>query len=169
MSGVDRDDRGPARRLSALAAHTFKARVAAADYAAIIQAVPFAYFLGLQIVDDGPERRYVMPYRDAHIGNATKPALHGGTVAGVLEIAMQVETLISQTQPRLPDPVDFTIDYWRSAGAADCHVVARVIRAGRSIAQAQAECWQADRERPVAFARCAFVLRAAAADAPDSD
>lgn len=147
------------RSLPSAVVHRLRDAQAARDYQALIDAIPFARFLGLGIVDEDETRRYVMPYRDTHIGNAAKPALHGGTVAGLLEIAMQLETLISQTQPRLPDPVDFTIDYWRSAGPADCHVVARVIRVGRAIAQVQAECWQADRARPVAFARGDFVLR----------
>lgn len=163
MSGTRPD---PDRRLSREAARKLRDAQDAGDYETLIAAIPFARFLSLRIVDDGELRRYVMPYRDAHIGNAAKPALHGGTVAGVLELAMQLETLISQTQPRLPDPVDFTIDYWRSAGPADCHVAARVIRVGRAIAQVQAECWQADRARPVAFARGGFVMRARDPDGP---
>lgn len=152
------------RTLSNAAARRLHDARVSGDYETLVQAIPFARFLGLRIVDAGAGRHYVMPYRAAHIGNATKPALHGGTVAGVLELAMQLETLISQTQPRLPDPVDFTIDYWRSAGPADCHVEARVIRVGRAVAQVQAECWQDDRQRPVAFARCGFVMRAADLD-----
>ncbi|MES1936882.1 PaaI family thioesterase [Salinisphaera hydrothermalis] len=152
---------GADRTLSDAAARRLHDARVGGDYEGLIAAIPFARFLGLRIVDAGPVRHYVMPYRDSHIGNAAKPALHGGTVAGVLELAMQLETLISQTQPRLPDPVDFTIDYWRSAGPADCFVEARVIRVGRAVAQVQAECWQDDRQRPVAFARCDFVMRAA--------
>ncbi|HET7314605.1 PaaI family thioesterase [Salinisphaera sp.] len=155
------------RSLSGTAARRLRDARARGDYKALIDAIPFARFLGLAVVDEGDARRYVMPYRDTHVGNAAKPALHGGTVAGVLELAMQLETLISQTQPRLPDPVDFTIDYWRAAELADCHVAARVIRAGRAIAQVQAECWQGDRGRPIAFARGDFVLRAAEASALD--
>ncbi|MGN8198702.1 PaaI family thioesterase [Salinisphaera sp. RV14] len=154
----------PDRSLSDAAARRLRDARVTGDYETLLEAIPFARFLGLRVVDDGAACRYVMPYRDVHIGNAAKPALHGGTVASVLELAMQLETLISQTQPRLPDPVDFTIDYWRAAGPADCHVAARVIRAGRAVAQVQAECWQDDRERPVAFARCNFIMRAPAPD-----
>lgn len=161
---MSRSNADPDRSLSEAAARRLRDARVTGDYETLVDAIPFARFLGLRIVDEGDARRYVMPYRDEHIGNATKPALHGGTVAGVLELAMQLETLISQTQPRLPDPVDFTIDYWRSAGPADCHVAARVIRVGRAVAQVQAECWQDDRERPVAFARCGFVMRAAELD-----
>lgn len=131
------------------------------DYAGAIAAIPYAYYLDLRCEagDNDGERVYRMPYRHDLIGNGRKPALHGGTLAGLLELAMQLEVLIVETQARLPYPVDFSIDYWRSAGPADCHCSCRLIRSGRRIAQVQAECWQADRARPVAFARADFLLR----------
>ncbi|RJS92583.1 PaaI family thioesterase [Salinisphaera sp. Q1T1-3] len=130
----------------------------------MIAAVPYARYLGLIVRTDAPGRRaYVMPYRDAHIGNASLPALHGGTLAALLELAMQFEALIDTPAPRLPDPVDFTIDYWRSAGPAECIASARLIRAGRHVAQVQAQCWQDNPDRPIAFARATFVLREASA------
>ncbi|MDA3920756.1 MAG: PaaI family thioesterase [Salinisphaera sp.] len=140
------------------------AAVAAGDYARLVAAIPYAEFLGLRVEIDAAdarasERIYVMAYRDELVGNAQLPALHGGTVAGLLEMAMQLEVLIAESEQRLPYPVDFTIDYWRSAGPADCRVACRLIRSGRHIAQVQAECWQADRERPIAFARADFLLR----------
>ena len=133
-------------------------------YAALVDAIPYAGFLGLCIVSDtdnspADERIYSMPYRDAHIGNANLPALHGGTVAGLLELAMQLEVLIVEAEQRLPYPVDFTIDYWRSAKPVACYVSCRLIRSGRHIAQVQAECWQAERSEPIAFARADFLLR----------
>lgn len=137
------------------------AALAGPDYQALIAAVPYAGFLGLSIEADPQtaERRYRMAYRKSHIGNAVLPALHGGTLAGALELSMQFEALIAVPGKRLPDPVDFTIDYWRSAGPADCWIAVRCVRSGRRIAQLQAECWQTDRLRPVAFARTAVVLR----------
>lgn len=141
------------------------AAVARGDYAALVAGIPYATYLGLVVEPrDAAARDYRMPFRDALIGNARKPALHGGTVAGFLELSMQLEVLISQDQQRLPYPVDFSIDYWRSAGPVDCVSRCRLIRSGRRIAQVQAECWQDDPQRPVAFARADFLLRA-----PDED
>lgn len=136
----------------------------AGDYSALVSAIPYAVFLGISVETDAADARdgqriYCMAYRDSHVGNANLPALHGGTVAGLLELAMQLEVLIVESEQRLPYPVDFTVDYWRSAKPADCRVACRLIRSGRHIAQVQAECWQAERSSPIAFARADFLLR----------
>jgi uncharacterized protein (TIGR00369 family) len=132
------------------------------DSSDLVAAIPYAAYLDIRIeqADDGEARVYRMPYRDDLIGSPRLPALHGGTVASLLELAMQFEVLIAEAQTRLPYPVDFSIDYWRSAAAADCWCRCRLICSGRRIAQVQAECWQEDRERPIAFARADFLLRA---------
>lgn len=151
--------------MSDIAAHLRAA--AAGDLDALVACIPYAVYLGIDVVgvepgdDAARERRYRMPFRDDLIGNPRLPALHGGTVAGFLELAMQLEVLISQDQQRIPYSVDFAIDYWRAAGPHDCFASCRLIRSGRRIAQVQAECWQHERDRPVAFARADFLLRAA--------
>ena len=131
-------------------------------------AIPYAAYLDLRIeqADEAQARIYRMPYRDELIGSPRLPALHGGTVASLLELAMQFEVLIAEAQTRIPYPVDFSIDYWRSAAAADCLCRCRLIRSGRRIAQVQAECWQDDPDRPIAFARADFLLRAVEGDNP---
>lgn len=137
------------------------------DFDRLVAGIPYANFLGLRIEtghDDG-KRLYRMPFREELIGNHRKPALHGGTVAGLLELAMQLEVLIAEDQQRLPYPVDFSVDYWRSAADRDCVAGCRLIRSGRRVAQVQAECWQDDRDKPVAFARGDFLLRPANGEA----
>ena len=134
----------------------------------LVAAIPYAAYLDLRIeqADEAQARVYRMPYRDELIGSPRLPALHGGTVASLLELAMQFEVLIAEAQTRIPYPVDFSIDYWRSAAAADCLCRCRLIRSGRRIAQVQAECWQDDPDRPIAFARADFLLRAVEGDNP---
>jgi uncharacterized protein (TIGR00369 family) len=140
----------------------------AAIHEDLVAAIPYAAYLDLRIeqADEAQARVYRMPYRDELIGSPRLPALHGGTVASLLELAMQFEVLIAEAQTRIPYPVDFSIDYWRSAAAADCLCRCRLIRSGRRIAQVQAECWQDDPDRPIAFARADFLLRAVEGDNP---
>ncbi|MES1924093.1 PaaI family thioesterase [Salinisphaera sp. T31B1] len=146
---------------------TLRAALDAGDHTAVVQAIPYARYLGLSVETEAAARFYRLPFRHDLIGNARKGALHGGTVAGLLELAMQLEVLIVEAQLRLPYPVDFSIDYWRSAAARDCLCRCRLIRSGRRIAQVQAECWQDDAERPIAFARADFLLRAVDESGPD--
>ena len=149
-------------------AETLREALAAQDYSRVIAAIPYARYLGLEIAVEGEIRTYRMPFRADLIGSTKLGALHGGTVAGLLELAMQLEVLICETQLRLPYPVDFSVDYWRSAASQDLFCRCRLIRSGRRIAQVQAECWQDDADRPVAFARADFLLRALDGPAPDS-
>jgi len=142
------------------AAKTLRKAIEAGDYPAVVAAIPYATYLGLTVAGDGDARIYRMPFRDDLIGSTRLGALHGGTVAGLLEVSMQLEVLIAETQPRLPYPVDFSVDYWRSAASVDTYCRCRLIRSGRRIAQVQAECWQDDPDKPVAFARADFLLRA---------
>lgn len=139
------------------------------DHAALVQAVPYAAYLDMRIGQSEDGRRYRLPFRPDFIGSGRLQALHGGAVAAFLELAMQFDVLISQGQQRVPYPVDFSIDYWRSAQAQDTIAGCRLIRQGRRIAQVQAECWQADRDKPVAFARADFLLQDVSQDADPID
>jgi uncharacterized protein (TIGR00369 family) len=138
-------------------------RIAAAlkrgDYGTMIEAVPYAAYLGISVESDDAERRYRMAYRDDLVGNAHLGALHGGVVAGFLEQAALFEALVSQSQRRIPRVIDFGVDYLRSARSQDLFAACRVVREGRRVAQVRAEAWQRDRERPVAAARAVFLLQ----------
>lgn len=135
------------------------AAIAAGDYDSLVAAVPYAVFLGVAIEAVEGERRHRLPFREDLIGNGRIRALHGGAVAGFLESAALFEVLISQSQRRIPRVVDFGVDYLRSGRPEDTFASCRVLRHGRRVAQVQAEAWQSDRDRPIAFVRADFVLR----------
>lgn len=144
--------------MSAAAYDAISSAVAAADYARLVRAIPYAAYLGMAIADVDGERRYRLPFRDDLIGNVRRQALHGGAVAGFLESVALLEVLISQEQRRIPKVVDFAVDYLRSGRPQETLAACRVLRQGRSVVQVQAEAWQAQRERPIAFARADFLL-----------
>lgn len=147
-------------------ADTLRAALVAHDYPSVIAAIPYARYLGLEVTIHDTSRTYCLPFRHDLVGSTKLGALHGGTVAGLLELSMQLDVLIAETQLRLPYPVDFSVDYWRSAASRDLFCRCRLIRSGRRIAQVQAECWQDDPDKPVAFARADFLLRAVDVSAP---
>lgn len=133
--------------------------ITAGDHAAVVAAVPYAAYMGMVIESAGGQRCYRLPFREDLIGNARIRALHGGAVAGFLETAALFEVLISQSQRRIPRVVDFAVDYLRSGRAEDTLAACRVLRHGTRVAQVQAEAWQSDRDRPIAFVRADFVVR----------
>lgn len=133
--------------------------LASEDYAAVVESIPYAAYLGVGVFKQAGVRHYHLPFREGLLGNAHIGAMHGGVIAGFLEISAQIEVLIGQRQRRVPGPIDFNIDYLRSAKSVDSFVACRVLRQGSRVAQVQANCWQADADKPVAFARINFLLQ----------
>ena len=55
------------------------------DYAAVIEQIPYAKLLGVEMREDNGELLFVLPFKDANVGNTQLPALHGGVIGGFLE------------------------------------------------------------------------------------
>ena len=100
-----------------------------------------------------------MPFAAPLVGAPQR--LHGGTVAGLLEIAS-----IAQIIRALPDddaapvvkPISVTVDYLRAAACETTYAAAVITRMGRRIANVRAEAWQADRAQPVAASHMNVML-----------
>ena len=133
------------------------------DLAPMRARIPYAGFLGIEMRMAGDAPRFQLPYRPSFIGNTVLPALHGGVVAGFMESAALLYLLLTLDEGRLPKSIDFSLDYLRSANAADCFAACEMARQGRRVAQVQIRCWQAapggtEPSREVAVARAHFLL-----------
>lgn len=127
-------------------------------YQALIDRVPYARFLGIQVVSRGEELYFVLPRRDTNVGNPTLPALHGGAVAGFMEQAALLFILLEMGEPRIPKTIDFTIDYLRAGHVRDSYAECSITRLGRRVANVQIQAWQVRRDDPIAIARAHFLL-----------
>ncbi|MCU0826290.1 MAG: PaaI family thioesterase [Tabrizicola sp.] len=127
---------------------------------ALVDAVPYIGFMGIEFDRRGDELTAVLPYRDDLIGNPALPALHGGATAGFLEVAAMIELAWStlwdgveaegslpEGPLRLPKTIDFTVDYLRAGLPRDAYARARVNRSGRRYASVHVEAWQDNRAR----------------------
>ncbi len=146
----------------------FREAAHARDVQRLIALVPFSSYLGLQARFEGEELIFTLPFQERLVGNSAIRALHGGVVAGFLENAAVIQLLIVEDRGRVPKPVDFSIDYLRTAKTQDLHACCEVLRQGRRVAQVQISCWQADRDIQVAVARAHFLLLPRKEFAPDS-
>jgi len=133
-------------------------RAGEADYQSLIDRVPYARFLGIQVVAQGDELTFVLPKHDNVVGNPTLPALHGGAVAGFMEQAAIIFILLQMGEPRVPKTIDFTIDYLRAGLFRDTFAECRITRLGRRIANVHISAWQKRREEPITIARAHFLL-----------
>ncbi len=130
----------------------------AGDYQGLFDAIPYAKFLGLTAALHGDELITTMRYSDHLIGNPALPALHGGTLGALIESAAIFELLWRAETVVLPKTITLTIDYLRSAGAADTHARGLITRQGRRISNVRIEAWQGDRSSPVASAHGIFLV-----------
>ena len=130
----------------------------AQDFQGLIDAVPYARWLGLTAALDGDELITTMKFSEHLIGNPALPALHGGTLGALLESAAIFELLWRAETAVLPKTITFTVDYLRSAAPVDTHARGVVTRQGRRITNVRMEAWQADRSAPVVSAHAVFLV-----------
>ncbi|MEY1661977.1 PaaI family thioesterase [Isoalcanivorax beigongshangi] len=133
-------------------------RAGEASYQALVERVPYARFLGIEVANRGQEISFVLPRNADNIGNPTLPALHGGAVAGFMEQSAVIFLLLSMGEPRVPKTIDFTIDYLRAGHFRDTYAECQVTRLGRRVANVQISAWQQRRDEPIALARAHFLL-----------
>jgi uncharacterized protein (TIGR00369 family) len=128
------------------------------DHQRLVDAVPYAKFLGLSaaVVDD--ELITTMRFGEHLIGNPVLPALHGGTLGALLESAAIYELLWRQETIVLPKTITLTVDYLRSGAATDTHARGIVTRQGKRVTNVRMEAWQDDRKSPVATAHAIFLV-----------
>lgn len=135
----------------------------------LVDGVPYIGFMGIVFDRRGDELTAIMPYSDHLIGNPILPALHGGAIAGFLEVTAivglnwsliweEMESGRPLAALRLPRTISFTVDYLRSGLPRDAYARARVNRSGRRFASVHVETWQDNRDRPMAQATGHFLL-----------
>lgn len=129
----------------------------------LLAKVPYAAYLGLRF--DEAKQRFELPCRPDLIGNAQLPAIHGGVVGGFAETAAMLWVLLQSPELRIPKPVDFSIDYLRSARAVTTYADCQVLKQGRRVGQVTVRCWQDDPERPIAVARAHMLWEEARTEA----
>src|SRR5690606_25414314 len=136
------------------------------DINALMQAIPYARFLGITVDQRGNEITTVMRFKEELIGNPVLPALHGGTIGAFLETTAIAQLAFEfsvgdAASGELPKPIGLTIDDLRSGKPVDTYARAEITKQGRRVATVRAEAWQEDRSRPIAAAHGHFLLKTA--------
>ena len=129
-----------------------------ADMAALVEAIPYARFLGIQVEREGDELTTMLPYLEMLIGNPTLPAVHGGVLGSFLELTSVIQLLFNTSCETFPRTVDISVDYLRSGKPQDLYGRAIVTRQGRRVANVRAEIWQEDQKKPIAAAHGHYLL-----------
>jgi uncharacterized protein (TIGR00369 family) len=128
------------------------------DFTAMQQVIPYSKFMGItaELIDGDVVGR--MQYSDHLVGNASVPALHGGTLGALMESTAIFKLLWRGETTAVPKTINITVEYLRSARAEDVFARAVFTRHGRRVANVRVFAFQDDPERPVAVATAHFLL-----------
>ena len=124
----------------------------------LLDAIPYARFLNIEIDRKGNELTMMLPFDDHLIGNQKLPALHGGVLGSFLEITSVVQLLFNTSLETLPKTIDLSVDYLRSGKPIATYGRASVTRLGRRVANVRIEVWQEEVARPIAASHGHFLL-----------
>lgn len=128
------------------------------NFAAVIERVPYARLIGMQVMMIGDELLFVLPASEDNIGNPTLPALHGGCIGGFMENAAIMHVLATIEGERIPKVVDFSLDYLRPGRFRDTYARCEVVRQGRKVVNVTIRAWQGNERDLIANARTHLLL-----------
>jgi uncharacterized protein (TIGR00369 family) len=124
----------------------------------VLNAIPYARFLGVGIERPNGALECVLPFREEIVGNPILPAVHGGVIGAFLELTAILRLVDESGTDKVPKPINFAIDYLRSAGPTTTRARADIFKLGRRIAVVHVLAWQDDPARPVASGNGKFLL-----------
>ncbi|HVN86749.1 MAG TPA: PaaI family thioesterase [Candidatus Binatia bacterium] len=124
----------------------------------VLDAIPYARFLGVSVDRSSGVLECVLPFRNEIVGNVMLPAIHGGVVGAFLELTAILRLADESGSTRVPKPINFAIDYLRSAGPKPTRARADIFKFGRRVAVVHVVAWQDDPSRPVASGNGKFLV-----------
>ncbi len=124
----------------------------------VLEAIPYARFLGVTIDRTNGTLECVLPFREEIVGNVMLPAIHGGVIGAFLELTALLRLIDESGTDRVPKPINFAIDYLRSAGPTTTRARADIFKLGRRVAVVHVVAWQDDAARPVAAGNGKFLF-----------
>ncbi len=131
----------------------------AGEYGPLLQKIPYAALIGVECSRLGDELLFRLPASKDNIGNPLLPALHGGVIAGFMELAAALHLLIFTGAPEVPKIIDFSLDYLSAGRFRDTFARCQVCRQGRRVANVAITAWQSTADEPIATARAHFKIQ----------
>ncbi|QBZ91063.1 PaaI family thioesterase [Pseudomonas viciae] len=129
------------------------------DYALLLASIPYAQLIGVECSRQGDGLLFRLPANKDNIGNPLLPAIHGGVIAGFMELSAAVYLLITTGAPGVPKIIDFSLDYLRAGQFRDTYAKCQVWRQGRRVANVAITAWQDVEAEPIATARAHFKIQ----------
>lgn len=127
-------------------------------YEALFELIPYARLIGIECLRENDALIFRLPANKDNIGNPLLPAIHGGVIAGFMELAAVMHLLIATGSGSVPKIIDFSVDYLRAGLFRDTYAQCQVWRQGRRVANVSVTAWQSTADEPIATARAHFKI-----------
>ncbi len=131
------------------------------NYQSLLALIPYAGLIGIDCAREGEDLLFRLPANPDNIGNPLLPAIHGGVIAGFMELSAALYLLIFSESASIPKIIDFSIDYLRAGHCRDTYAQCQLWRQGRRVTNVAITAWQGDRNLPIATARAHFKIEEA--------
>lgn len=128
------------------------------DFSILSEGIPYMKSMGIIVVENEGQLITTMKADPKLTGNPWIPALHGGTIGGLLETAAIIQLAHDQDTDNLPRTINITVEYLRTGFIKDLHAKALVTKQGRRVANVQVQCWQENPDKPVASMHGHFLM-----------
>lgn len=128
------------------------------NYEPLLQLIPYAGLIGIQCSRQGDDLLFCLPASQDNIGNPLLPAIHGGVIAGFMELSAALYLLIFSESAAIPKIIDFSIDYLRAGHYRDTYARCQLWRQGRRVTNVAITAWQGEADEPIATARAHFKI-----------
>jgi uncharacterized protein (TIGR00369 family) len=124
--------------------------------------IPFNKFLGISV---GEARegfvRLDLPFRPEFIGDAARPALHGGVISTLIDTAggFAVWTQLAGIEDRV-STIDLRVDYLAHGLPEALSAEATIVRVGNRVGVVDVRCWQPSQPaRTVATGKAVYNIK----------
>lgn len=128
------------------------------------QSIAFDRYLGLRVVEiKHGWARMQLPYRPEFLGDPFRPALHGGVISTMVDVAAGAAALSTLPYGSKCSTVDMLVDYLLPGSACDLWAEASVLRSGSTVAVINVEILQQpeDTMLRIATGRAVYSLKSA--------
>lgn len=97
--------------------------------------IPFNRFLGIKVVElSENDVRLTLPFRSEFVGDPIRPALHGGVISTLADVAGGLAVWSGLAEPRARvATIDLRVDYLRPGRLETLDAVAHVVRKGNRV------------------------------------
>ncbi|MCP4183830.1 MAG: PaaI family thioesterase [Hyphomicrobiales bacterium] len=102
--------------------------------------------------------KYILQFKDHHIGNPMIRSIHGGVTASLIEMCAEHMILAELGNHTSVQLVSSSLDYLRVSKDTDIHARANIVRIGKRLAFVDVWCWQDDENTPIARGTCTLRL-----------